>query len=214
PDPRTAGQRRADAMEELARRALHGQPDGNTGSPSHTSAGDGADASAGAGAGRAGRHRPAGQVVITIPLRTLTDGLGTATLPDGSPLSPGAARRWACDAEIIPAVLGGGSAVLDVGRAQRLFTGARRRALILRDGGCAFPGCDRPPEWCQGHHIVCFAHGGRTEPGNGVLLCTPHHHAVHHDGWDIVIADDGVPEFIPPPTVDPTRTPRRNHRHH
>jgi len=194
PDPRTAGQRRADALEELARRALTGQavagPDGNepTG-------------------------RPAAQVFVTIPWRTLTDGLGLATLPDGTPLSPGAARRMACDADLIPAVLGGGSAILDVGRSQRLFTGARRRALILRDRGCTFPGCDRPPAWCDGHHILGHAHGGRTALGNGVLLCGFHHHVVHEDGWEIVIADDGVPEFIPPPTVDPIRTPRRNHRH-
>lgn len=183
PDPRTAGQRRADALEELARRALAGHTDTAT------------------------------TVFVTIPWQTLTDGLGLATLPDGTPLSPGAARRMACDAEIIPAVLGGASAVLDVGRSQRLFTGARRRALILRDKGCAFPGCDRPYEWCDGHHILGHARGGGTALGNGVLLCGHHHHVVHEDGWDIVIADDGVPEFIPPPTVDPTRTRRRNHRH-
>ena len=183
PDPRTAGQRRADALEELARRALAGHTDTAT------------------------------RVFVTIPWQTLTDGLGLATLPDGTPLSPGAARRMACDAEIIPAVLGGASAVLDVGRGQRLFTGARRRALILRDKGCAFPGCDRPYEWCDGHHILGHARGGGTALGNGVLLCGVHHHVVHSDGWEIVIADDGVPEFIPPPTVDPSRTPRRNHRH-
>ncbi|MBA3251498.1 MAG: HNH endonuclease [Geodermatophilaceae bacterium] len=85
--------------------------------------------------------------------------------------------------------------------------------MILRDKGCAFPGCDRPYEWCDGHHILGHARGGGTALGNGVLLCGVHHHVVHNDGWEIVIADDGVPEFIPPPTVDPSRTPRRNHRH-
>ncbi len=72
----------------------------------------------------------------------------------------------ACDADLIPAVLGAHSAVLDVGRNQRLFTAARRRALILRDRGCAFPGCDRPPEWCQGHHILSCAPGGTTALDN------------------------------------------------
>lgn len=194
PDPRSAAQRRADALEELCRRALAGRPTEAT------------EAARPAG-------RPATQVMVTIPLRLLTDGLGTATLPDGAPLSPGAARRMACDADLIPAVLGTASAVLDVGRSQRLFTSARRRALIVRDRGCGFPGCDRPPEWCEGHHILGFAHGGRTEPRNGVLLCGHHHHVVHDDGWDIVITDDGIPEFIPPPWVDPTRTPRRNDRY-
>lgn len=202
PDPRTAGQRRADALAELARRALTGQS---------------VPATAVAGSpGAAERRRPAGppaQVVVTIPLRVLTDGLGTATLSDGTPLSPGAARRMACDADLVPAVLGSHSAVLDVGRSQRLFTGARRRALILRDRGCAFPGCDRPPEWCEGHHILGFAHGGATDQDNGVLLCVHHHHVVHDDGWDVALARDGVPEFTPPAWIDPTRTPQRNHRH-
>lgn len=201
PDPRTPGQRRADAMEELARRALTGYTDPP---PAVADPGDVA---------RGGDNGAATTVVVTIPLRTLTDGLGYATLPDGTLLSAGAARRKACDADLIPAVLGTGSAVLDVGRAQRLFTGARRCALILRDRGCAFPGCDRPASWCDGHHILGHAHGGSTAVDNGVLLCGHHHHVVHNDGWQIYIVDDGVPEFIPPPHVDPTRTPRRNHRH-
>jgi hypothetical protein len=60
----------------------------------------------------------------------------------------------ACCAGIIPAVLGTTGQVLDLGRERRLFTGAARRALILRDRGCAFPGCDRPPKWTEGHHIL------------------------------------------------------------
>ncbi len=200
-DPRTAGQRRADALEELARRALSGVT-------TPADAGEAAE-----GGPRRGASRMGTTVFVTIPWRTLTDGLGLAALPDGTPLSPGAARRMACDAELIPAVLGGPSAVLDVGYAQRFFTGTRRRALVLRDKGCSFPGCERPPEWCDGHHIIGHAAGGTTGLDNRVLLCGFHHHTVHEEGWEIEIADDGVPEFIPPPTVDPTRTPRRNHRH-
>lgn len=146
PDARTAGQRRADALTELARRSLTGQSGGveeGIGRP---------DCDV-----RRRPARPAAQVVVTVPLRVLTEGLGTVTLPDGTTLTPGAARRLACDADLIPAVLGTHSAVLDVGRSQRLFTGAQRQALILRDRGCAFPGCDRPPEWCEGHHILGFA---------------------------------------------------------
>lgn len=190
PDPRCAAQRRADALEELSRRALE-------------TAGPAAD----------GTSRTSAHVFVTIPLRTLTDGLGVATLPDGAPLSAAAARRMACAADIIPAVLGAESAVLDVGRAHCLFTGGRRRALILRDRGCAFHGCDRPPQWCDGHHILGFAQGGNTALGNGVLLCGFHHHVVHHDGWEIVLARDGVPEFTPLAWLDPSRTLRRNQRH-
>lgn len=187
-DPRTAGQRQADALVELARRALRtGDVPDSGGEPT--------------------------QVVITMPLRTLTEGLGTARLPDGSLLAPTTARRMACDCKLIPAVLGAEGAVLDVGRAQRLFGGALRRALILRDRGCTFPGCDRPASWCDGHHIVTFADGGQTCLDNGVLLCGHHHDVVHRDGWEIRLARDGVPEFIAPPWIDPTGTPQRNHRH-
>ncbi len=201
PDPRTPAQRRADALTELARRALgrDGRDGFAVGAPT-------------AGPTSRPATRPATQVAVTVPLRTLIEGLGAATLPDGTRLSPGAARRMACDSDLTPAVLGGDSAVLDVGRRQRLFTGARRQALILRDRGCAFPGCDRPPEWCDGHHILGFAQGGSTAVDNGVLICGHHHHVVHHDGWDVVLVRDGTPEFIPPAWIDPTRTPRRNHR--
>jgi len=119
----------------------------------------------------------------------------------------------ACDCRLIPAVLGGPSEVLDVGRAQRFFTGPRRRALVLRDRGCAFPGCDRPPAWCDAHHIVSYADGGVTSLGNGMLLCGHHHTVIHRDHWTIGIAVDGVPQFTPPPHIDPTGTPQRNHRH-
>jgi hypothetical protein len=114
-DERTAGQLRADALAEIFRIALacHNLPDN-------------------------GGERP--QVVITVPLQTLQEEYGAATLHDGGALTAAAARRWACDAQIIPMVLGGAGQPLDVGRSQRLFTGPLRRALVVRDGGCAFPG--------------------------------------------------------------------------
>lgn len=188
PDPRTPAQRRADALVELARRALIGDqlPDN-------------------------GGQRP--QVVVTVPLRTLTEQLGHATLDDAGILSPTAARILACDCQLIPAVLGSAGQVLDLGRSQRLFTGSLRRALALRDGGCSFPGCDRPPAWCDGHHIRSWADGGPTSLDNGVLLCGHHHTIVHRDGWTIRLAADGIPDFTPPGWIDPTASPRRNHRY-
>ncbi|HEV7963613.1 MAG TPA: DUF222 domain-containing protein [Actinoplanes sp.] len=119
-DTRTPGQRRADALVEICRLA--------------TACGD---------LPANGGDRP--QVVVTVNLNTLRTQIGAATLDDGSPLSAAAARRLACDAAILPAVLGSTGQVLDVGRERRLFTGPLRRALILRDRGCAFPGCGRPP---------------------------------------------------------------------
>jgi hypothetical protein len=129
PDPRPAGRRRAEALVDACRAAL-----------------------AAGGLPESGGDRP--QVVVTVPLAALSGGLGAATLEDGTPISPAVARRIACDAQIIPAVLGSRGEPLDVGRSRRLFTGPLRRALVLRDGGCAFPGCDRPPRWCEAHHIV------------------------------------------------------------
>ncbi len=125
----------------------------------------------------------------------------------------GAARRIACDAAILPMVLGGASQVLDVGRAQRLFTPAQRRALTERDRGCAWPGCDRPPGWTQAHHVVSWLDGGPTDLDNGVLLCLFHHQQAHQSEWTIRLGPDRRPDFIPPTWIDPRQQPRRNHTH-
>ncbi|WP_433128451.1 DUF222 domain-containing protein [Micromonospora sp. CA-240977] len=187
-DDRTPGQRRADALGEICRLALRtGQlPD-------------------------SGGDRP--QLVVTVSLDDLVNGVRAGTLETGARLTPGAVRRLACDANLLPAVLGGNSQVLDVGRQRRLFTGPLRRALVLRDGGCAFPGCDRPPRWCDGHHVRHWADGGATALSNAVLLCGYHHRFVHRGDWTVRIAADGRPEFLPPRWLDPLRTPRRNLYH-
>ena len=158
-----------------------------------------------------GGERP--QVVVTVPYAVLRDGIGAATLDDGTAISAAEARRLACDATIIPAVLGGHSQLLDLGRGRRLFTGAARRALALRDRGCAFPGCDRPVGWCDAHHITGWANGGTTTVDNGVLLCGHHHRLIERRHWEIIIAADGIPEFRPPPWTDPNQRPLRNHMH-
>ena len=69
-------------------------------------------------------------------------------------------------------------------------TAAMRRGLVVRDGGCAFPGCDHPPEWCDAHHVVHWADDGRTVMVNLVLLCRRHHGVVHRDGWSVSPNDD------------------------
>ena len=123
-------------------------------------------------------------------------------------------RRMACDAAVLPAVLNGGGQVLDVGRTRRLFTGPLRRALAIRDRGCAFPGCDRPVRWTDGHHIISWLNGGTTDVDNGVLVCRVHHGLVHDaNGWRVRLGTDKLPEFIPPPWIDPDQRPLRNTRH-
>ena len=75
--------------------------------------------------------------------------------------------------------------VLDLGRSQRLFSPAQRTALAVRDGGCLWPGCDRPPSWSEAHHITPWRHHGRTDIAGGVLLCRHHHLRLHNEGWSI-----------------------------
>ncbi|MFC4943692.1 HNH endonuclease signature motif containing protein [Pseudonocardia sp. GCM10023141] len=127
----------------------------------------------------------------------------------GGALTAKELRMLACDSGIIPTVLGGSSQLLDIGRTTRTIPDAIRKALIIRDHGCAWPGRDRPPSWCDGHHIHYWEHGGDTSLDNRVLLCKAHHRLQHDSDWIIQIRD-GLPEFIPPAWIDPEQVPRRN----
>jgi len=126
------------------------------------------------------------------------------------PASVEEARLLACDARIIPAVLGSKGEVLDLGREERTASRAQRRALHLRDRGCVFPSCTRPAHWTQAHHIREWIDGGPTDLRNLALLCGQHHRLIHAGDWSIRMAADGRPECIPPPWLDATRAPRRN----
>ena len=199
---RTPSQRRADALVELAatqlrsgeHRDVHGQ-------------------------------RP--HLTLTVSAETLRSGAGAppgaeappAELRGVGPIHPETARRLACDAvrtvvtvaPVADASMSAGGAdrgqdgggvstgalPLSVGRATRTVPAHLRKALHLRDQGCRFPGCDRPPAWTDGHHIIHWADGGPTELANLVSLCRRHHRAVHEQGWRIHIAD-GVPGVEPP----------------
>ncbi|WIY01322.1 DUF222 domain-containing protein [Amycolatopsis mongoliensis] len=152
-------------------------------------------------------------VMVAVSLEDLKSGVGQATLGDTGRISAAEARIHACDCQIIPAVLGGKGEPLDLGRLRRLVSPGLRRALYLRDRGCAFPGCHRPPRHCQGHHIRHWADGGPTELGNLVLMCGHHHRLLHRSGWQVRIAADGLPEFLPPVFLDRRRKPRRNNLH-
>lgn len=186
--------RRADALVELARRVAVQQA-----APTH------------------GGDRP--HVTITIGYEDLLKDCWNAELGNGHKLTAGELRQFACDADILPVVLGGPSGVLDVGRKHRLVTPQIRQALHARDHGCIFPGCNRPAADCDAHHIVPWQQGGATSLTNLCLLCKHHHNLLEPDKrrapdlqWQIRIGPDGVPEVIPPRYVDKFRRPRRHQR--
>ena len=145
--------------------------------------------------------RPRVSVLIDIEaLRHDFEAAGQAAITDdGLRLSHAAVRRLACDADILPICLGADSEVLDVGRRHRLVTTALWVALIARDHHCAFPGCTRPPVMCHAHHIRHWADGGSTSLTNLVMLCGAHHRTIHDTTWQVRLADDNRPEFLPPP---------------
>jgi hypothetical protein len=165
-DPRPADRRRADALIEICRRAAAAGGD----APATTKA----------------------QVVVFIDLERLTDAVrGSGVTLAGQVLSPETIRRLACDASIIPMVLGSQGQPLDVGRTKRLVTPALLAALWVRDKACTFPGCGRPPLWCDAHHVRHWVDGGETSLPNLTLLCAYHHTWVHdHDLTATVTAYD------------------------
>jgi hypothetical protein len=147
-------------------------------------------------------------VLVTIDIDALCGRVAGSGQMSGStlyePLSAATARKVACDAEVLPVLLGGRSQPLDLGRDERAATRWQRLALMLRDGPtCAFPGCDRPTTWTRAHHLVHWADGGRTDLANLVLICAAHHDSVHNHGWTVVMDSRGRPVFSPPPTPPP-----------
>ncbi len=165
-DSRTAPQRRADGLTELCRAWLD----------------------------RSDRPEVAGErphVAVTVDLESLTGQIGRRSeLEDTGPVTPGTARRLACDAGVSRVLMKGASEPLDVGRRTPVVPSGMRRALVLRDAGCRFPGCGRPQAWCDAHHVRHWADGGPTALENLVLLCRPHHRAVH-EGFGVEMNGHG-----------------------
>ncbi len=123
-------------------------------------------------------------LVVTIDLATLTDGLGVASFGSDGRITASEARRLACNAQILPMVLGGRSEVLDLGRSARLYNRPQRLAMAVRDRQCRAEGCDIPAAWCEAHHAASpWARGGATDLDDGELLCSWHHHRAHDDRY-------------------------------
>ncbi|PJJ55199.1 HNH endonuclease signature motif containing protein [Compostimonas suwonensis] len=152
--------------------------------------------------------QPAITVIVRMTLDQLRGEAGTASI-DGvdETITAARARELLGAAGIIPEVLGSRGETFDLGRTRRLFSAAQRLALAGRDGGCSFPRCRRPPAFTEAHHIRWWARDhGDTSLDNGTLLCSEHHHLVHRDGWHLELRGDRV-WYVPPPHIDPARTP-------
>jgi hypothetical protein len=153
-------------------------------------------------------HGAVPRLTLSIGYAELRDLSGIGTTETGEMLSASAIRRLCCDAEVIPAVLGGESHVLDVGRQQRLATAAIWRALVARDHHCRFAGCTRPPIMCHAHHLTHWADGGPTSLDNMLLLCGHHHRLIHSGPWQIDAVAPGRFRFTAPDGTTRQRTGR------
>jgi len=128
------------------------------------------------------------RVTVTVPLETLREAPGHEPALLGArdvPVCAETARRMACDAGVIPAGLGANGEPLDIGRLTRVVPVGMRRALVLRDRTCRFPGCDRPATRTDAHHVEHWAHGGPTNTSNLILVCSFHHWLVHEGEWTV-----------------------------
>ncbi len=161
-DRRTAARRRADALVRMAELAM-------------------AQLS---GAGPDGPSRAKPSVAMVIDWRTLVnDEFGRMDGEYTGPVHRSDVERLLCDSSVTRVVTGPRGLPIDVGRERRTVSSTLRKALIVRDRGCRFPGCGRPPGWCDAHHVQFWRHGGPTDQSNLVFVCDHHHHVLHQPGW-------------------------------
>jgi uncharacterized protein DUF222 len=172
-DERTYGQRCADALVELGRQGSSGKQDGSG---------------------------PRPQLIIRATVDTLagTRGAPAGELDGGGTVPAETVQRYACDSAITR-ITGQGELDHELSHASRTIPPSTRRALESRDRHCVFKGCDRPPIWCDGHHLVWWTKGGATTLPNLALLCRPHHRMVHEEGWRLERHKDGQFKATAPP---------------
>ena len=150
---------------------------------------------------------PGPALKVAITRADLTAGTGPAFIDGQSdPTTTKVAERVACTAGIRYALLDDSGRALDLGRTQRLFTAKQREMLALRDGGCRYPRCERPPSWTEAHHITPWDQGGSTDVRDGILLCRYHHLHIHNTGARIRRDGDDY-LLIPPRSRDPEQRP-------
>ena len=184
-DPRTPGQRRHDALLDLAKFAV-----------------------------RTGDLPDAGGVTTTVVLtmteeQFTTGGDGFATTGHGARVPVREALHWSGgDTRVVAVVFDNLKAVVAYSSCHRIFTEGQRLAMAARDGGCSFPGCTAPPGWTEAHHVTEWQHAHRTTIDDGVLICGYHHREFERLGWRVEMRD-GRPSWIPPRWLDPEQRPVR-----
>jgi hypothetical protein len=169
---RSAATRRADALADICRHFLDHQQ-----------------------TRRGGRHRPHLNVITTLPD---LERRGPGRLVDGTIVDATTIQRLACDAGVHRVITDGRSSILDYGTTTRTIPAPLYNALVVRDRHCRFPGCDRPPNWTEAHHVRWFTRGGATTLHNLVLACSRHHHLLHTPGWDAKLLPDNTLEVTDP----------------
>jgi hypothetical protein len=177
---RTAVQRRGDALKDILRFFLDHQ-----------------------GTKPKNRNRP--HISFVFPWERYESGAG-GTYADGTPADAATIKRVLCDAGINRVVVDGRSTIIDYGTTVYPFTDGQFQALVLRDQHCRWAGCDRPPWWCEAHHVLPFPNGP-TALTNGVLLCSRHHHLGHRPGWTQLLEPDGTFHITAPDGRTWTTTP-------
>jgi Domain of unknown function (DUF222)/HNH endonuclease len=180
---RSPAHRRADALVDVCRRFLDHQQ--------HH---------------RGGRHRPHLNIITTLPD---LQHHGHGRLVDGTPLDAATLARLLCGAGVHRVITDGRSAILDYGTTTRTVPTPLYNALVIRDHHCRYPGCDRPPDWTEAHHLRPITHGGPTTLDNLALLCTRHHHLLHTPGWNAKLLPDNTLHI-----TDPTGHPHTSHPPH
>ena len=186
-DTRTHGQRRHDAVEAMVDRLLRGGDLPESGGIPTT-------------------------VVIVMSYADYRAGQGVAHYADGTPISVPNALEVADQADLVWCVKAPKGAVLDLFRTRRIASPAQTLALIARDGGCSFPGCEVAPQWCERHHIIPWQVGGDTNLDNLTLLCRYHHRHFEQGGWTCRLNTDGLPVWHPPKWIDRQQRPILNPR--
>jgi hypothetical protein len=188
-DPRTAGQRRHDALLDGLKMVLRARLMPTTAGVTTT-------------------------VVVIADPDTLTTGTGLATTGTGALIPAAEACRWAgCDSRFYAALIDKAKIPIAYSTSQRLFSESQRIAMIARDRGCSFPGCDAPPAFTEAHHVTDYSITGSTTVADGCLLCGYHHREFHRTGWTCRMID-AIPHWVAPAWLDPDQTPVRNSAHH